>query len=262
METDLRDLLLAWFRGEIETSRRDDLLGRLRRDEAFRMAFVAEIRMLGMLWVVHTGEPRWLRMEDGLGWTSLGSDADRAGTLADRVVSLLPGHPLRRNGKKRWWIAGIGAAVVCLLAVVLFTHQKPKQTPPEEAGLIRREVRPTSRIGPSSGLAVVVRLDGVRRGLAADQGLGVADRLDGPERPPVQRHPGSCRPGDLPPRPRPPARTRRRARRVGGGLWPGRRDGRGPLIFTSARDHLMLTYKAAYQFVAGSGRRRWLAPSP
>ena len=49
MDPDLSDLLMAWLGGEVEPARRDELLARARRDEAFRRAFVAEVSMLGML---------------------------------------------------------------------------------------------------------------------------------------------------------------------------------------------------------------------
>ena len=61
MESDLFQLLSAWLGQEIEPERRETLMGRLRDDAAFRREFVAEIRMLGMLEVVQSPEPRWLR---------------------------------------------------------------------------------------------------------------------------------------------------------------------------------------------------------
>ena len=70
MDEDLRDLLSAWLGGEIDAARGDELLARVRQDEAFRRAFVDEIRMLGMLRAVQSTEPRWLRLEDELGWSA------------------------------------------------------------------------------------------------------------------------------------------------------------------------------------------------
>ena len=59
MDTDLRDLLAAWL-GEEDPGeeRRLALLARLRNDVAFRGAFIDEIRLLGMLKVVQSSEPR------------------------------------------------------------------------------------------------------------------------------------------------------------------------------------------------------------
>lgn len=50
IDPDPIDLLAARFGGEEPgADRRDALVARLRADEAFRAAFVAEVRMLGML---------------------------------------------------------------------------------------------------------------------------------------------------------------------------------------------------------------------
>src|SRR5437868_2571568 len=70
MHQDLLDLLKA-VRGEpLKEARRVELLARLRADEAFRREFVNEILMLGMLKAVQATEPRWLVLEDELGWSA------------------------------------------------------------------------------------------------------------------------------------------------------------------------------------------------
>src|SRR5258708_29111963 len=107
MDPDLLDLLSAWYSGEIDPTRRDALLARLNRDEAFRRSFVDEIRMLGMLKVVNAAEPRWLRLEDELGWSSWAQDPGEA--LADRVVRQLADRPRRRPARPRAW-PGVAAA--------------------------------------------------------------------------------------------------------------------------------------------------------
>ena len=69
MDTDLQDLLTAWLDDkDFDEQRYAALLARLREDVAFRQTFIDEIRLLGMLKVVQSSEPRWLRLEDELGW--------------------------------------------------------------------------------------------------------------------------------------------------------------------------------------------------
>jgi hypothetical protein len=66
MDQDLLDLLSA-LKGEgepIDDARREELLARLRGDDAFRQLFVAQIHLLGMLKAVQATEPRWLLLED------------------------------------------------------------------------------------------------------------------------------------------------------------------------------------------------------
>ncbi len=68
MDKDLIDLLAACKGEEIGASRRDELLARLRDDEALQDSLVAELRMLGMLKAVQATEPRWLLLHERLGW--------------------------------------------------------------------------------------------------------------------------------------------------------------------------------------------------
>jgi hypothetical protein len=58
MDQDLLDMLSAWQGNDLDDGRRAELLARLRVDEAFRRAFVEEIRLLGMLKAVQSSEPR------------------------------------------------------------------------------------------------------------------------------------------------------------------------------------------------------------
>ena len=123
MEPDLFDLLSAWSGREIEPSRREEVLDRLRGDEAFRREFVAEIRMLGMLKVVQSPEPRWLRLEDELGWGS--SEASSSEPLEDRIVRRLEGALMHRPTWRRRW--AIGAAALLAAVVVASLWQRAPQ---------------------------------------------------------------------------------------------------------------------------------------
>ena len=69
MDQDLRDLIALWL-GDRDPgeARRDALLARLQDDAALRRSFVEEVYLLGALKVVQSAEPRWLRLEDEIGW--------------------------------------------------------------------------------------------------------------------------------------------------------------------------------------------------
>jgi hypothetical protein len=126
MDRDLQDLLALWLDGpDPGPARRDALLARLRGDEDFRQAFVEEIRLLGMLRAVQSSEPRWLQLEDEIGWSARkGCDVE---TLARRVV---------RDGQR--WLrvrravrgAMAGAAAV-LVAAGLFLFFRRGGPPPK-----------------------------------------------------------------------------------------------------------------------------------
>jgi hypothetical protein len=154
MEPDLCDLLSAWLGREVEPARREELLERLRRDEAFRREFVAEIRMLGMLKTVQSPESRWLRLEDELGWSAAEPSPGEA--LEDRVVRKLDDPPPPRRSWPR--VGGSVAAAAALLAAVSFATFGPKR-PPATPGA---GARPYPKVDTATGLAMVVKLDGVR----------------------------------------------------------------------------------------------------
>jgi hypothetical protein len=114
MDADLRDLLAAWLSGDDPgEERRAALLARLRGDEAFRAAFVAEIHLLGQLKAAQAPEPRWLRLEDELGWSA----RERAGTeaLERRVVQAARAWSRRR----RLLYGTLATAAAVLVAVGL-----------------------------------------------------------------------------------------------------------------------------------------------
>ena len=152
MEPDLCDLMAAWLGREIEPARREELVARLRGDESFRAAFVAEIRMLGMLKTVQSPEPRWLRLEDELGWSA--SEPSSVETLEDRIVRQLDGPPRPRPYRRLRWTA----AAAILLGVGLglsYWMRGPRPAPVAVA-------RAYPRVDTVTGLAMVVKLDAVR----------------------------------------------------------------------------------------------------
>jgi concanavalin A-like lectin/glucanase superfamily protein len=132
MDQDLQDLLALWL-GDHDPGpeRREALLARLRGDEAFRRAFVEEVRLLGMLRAVQSSEPRWLRLEDAIGW-SAGCPAD-VEALAQRVVQ--KGRRWFRTRRLIRWSAA-AAAIVVAVAAGLFLGLRPTgPTGSTESGL-------------------------------------------------------------------------------------------------------------------------------
>ena len=160
MDRDLRDLLSAWLGEEIEASRCDDLMARLREDEVFRRAFVEEVRMLGMLKVVHSADPRFLQLEDELGWSA--SEREREEAFAESLARRLDDRPRVRSRlglrllRSRWWVGGMATAASILLLVglaVMFGGEGRKVVAPAP--------RPYPRVDVSRGLAMLLRLDDV-----------------------------------------------------------------------------------------------------
>lgn len=150
MEPDLHELLSAWLGEDLDAVRREALLTRLRADEAFRRAFVAEIRMLGMLKAVQAAEPRWLGLEDEMGWSvevrATGEEIDEG------VVRGIDDPPRRRSGR-RWWFAA--AALLIGIVLTVPTWPRGRREPPASD-------RPSPGVDVANGLAIVVKLDGVR----------------------------------------------------------------------------------------------------
>ena len=123
MDQDLQDLLAVWL-GDHDPgeTRREALLERLRRDHDFRRNFVEELRLLGMLRAVQSSEPRWLRLEDEIGW-SVGQRAD-VEALVRQVLQ--KGDRLVRIRRWQRWPPAVAAIV--LLAVGLYVAWKHADT--------------------------------------------------------------------------------------------------------------------------------------
>ncbi|HJZ91251.1 MAG TPA: LamG domain-containing protein [Gemmataceae bacterium] len=138
MDQDLQDLLALW-RGDHDSGegRREALLARLREDDSFRRAFVEEIRLLGMLKAVQSAEPRWLRLEDEIGWTA--RQREEVEALAERVVH--EGKRRLRIRRLARWGAALAAAVVVAGALVLaFRPGARAPEPPSEAAHAGMEI--------------------------------------------------------------------------------------------------------------------------
>jgi hypothetical protein len=122
MDQDLQDLLALWL-GDHDPgeARRSALLARLDSDDAFRRAFVEEIRLLGMVRAVQSSEPRWLRLEDEVGWSAHQSADVEA--LAERVMQ----QGQRRSRTRRRWRWSMAAAAAILLATGLYLATRPSR---------------------------------------------------------------------------------------------------------------------------------------
>ena len=114
--------------------------------------------MLGLLKVVQSPEPRWLRLEDELGWSTSGPSMPEP--LEDRVMSRLDDVPRSRRPAASGRDGPIAAAAVVLAtlaATIAVFNPRPKG--PTQTRVA--EVRPYPRVDTSTGLAMVIRLDGV-----------------------------------------------------------------------------------------------------
>ncbi|MDX6341815.1 MAG: hypothetical protein QOH87_1953 [Trebonia sp.] len=144
MDDDLRDLLAAWLGGDLDAERAAALQRRVRDDAAFRRAFVAEAQMLSMLKVVQSAEPRWLLLEDELGW---GTTASSDEPLEERVLRAIEGPPRSRRAAWPWALVA-----VALAAVAVISWRPPRPTDPPPAGPVAE---------PSATVALLVKADGV-----------------------------------------------------------------------------------------------------
>lgn len=147
MEADLLDLLAAVRGDDLDEVRQAELLARLRDDAAFRAAVVAELRLLGMLKAVQSTEPRWLLIEDELGWSA--AERTTPPALEDRILDEIAQQPAPQRARSwQWqhWGALLAAVLVGLTALFLF--QKREEPAPGRA--------------PPAYVAVVVKLDGAR----------------------------------------------------------------------------------------------------
>jgi hypothetical protein len=166
MDKDLLDLLSALNGDSLDDSRREELLARLRSDDAFRQLFVAQIRLLGMLKAVQATEPRWLLLEDELGWST--DRSAEVNQLENRVLLQLQDVP-RPRPVRRWKWGAVSAAAVVLVALAWFCWPRGDRERPLPA--------PETRY-----VAVVVKLDGAQWASADGSKLAEGSPLAGRHR--------------------------------------------------------------------------------
>jgi hypothetical protein len=152
MDPDLTDLLAAWVGDDVPADRRAAVLARLRDDPAFRTEAVDELRMVAMLKVLRGGEPRWLRLEDELGWSADEPADDFAASVAAEVATLpLPERapaPVRTRRRRLRPVATLAASVLVAAGVVAAVT------------LYRGDSDGPTRQPAADAVALLVRLDG------------------------------------------------------------------------------------------------------
>jgi hypothetical protein len=145
MDDDLRDLVAAWLGGDLDAGRAAQLLGRLRDDDAFRQKFVAESQTLSLLKVVQSAEPRWMPLEDELGWDSV-EVADEP--LEERVLRAIDAPPRRRSVALPLAVFALAMSVSVAVLVAWW--------PPRPSALLA----PGPSAEPSAVLAFLIKADG------------------------------------------------------------------------------------------------------
>jgi hypothetical protein len=164
MDQDLVDLLSAWLGAELEAARRDQLIARLRRDDAFQRSFVDEIAMLGMIKVVQATEPRWLRLQDELGWPAARGTGEHEHDWDDRLMKRVRSIAIRPSLGGRTWrvVAGVAAVALLIVGLAALGVFTPAQSPRVPAPVVAASaLAPAPVIKPASGLALVVKLEAV-----------------------------------------------------------------------------------------------------
>jgi hypothetical protein len=171
METDLADALTAWQGGPLPADREDFLLNRLREDAAFRAAFTDLVWTLALTRVAPAPEPRWLELQDALGFREGAAPAPASPSAGDLDASLL--QQVRRQPLRfvhvGWRWAAFGAMAAALL--VAGTALVPLLFPPPPVPETTTTARPEP-LGPP--LAVLLRAGDAVWDTAAGPALGSA----------------------------------------------------------------------------------------
>ena len=155
MEQDLIELISACKGEHVVQERRDELLERLRHDDAFQQAFVDEIRMLGMLKAVQSMEPRWLRMQDLLGWgpDSRSHEMEREDVFVRSLRVIVP-----QRSSASWKPRAAVAAAVLVSIALIAGLLRPKGDP---IAPVQLATMPYPRVDALDGLAMIVNLEEV-----------------------------------------------------------------------------------------------------
>ncbi|SIO59512.1 Concanavalin A-like lectin/glucanases superfamily protein [Singulisphaera sp. GP187] len=179
MEPDLQELLTAWMSGEVEPARYDQLLARIREDSEFRKAFVEEIRLLGMLKAVQSSQPRWLQLEDEIGW-SVQRPTD-SNTIEEAVARLVLDDPIegRSRRRRRAWVPllATAAALVLIGLGTVFSIATRRAAPGPQPAPNSSFIVNASLGSHDVGLAMILQLEGVRWSATDGPRLAVGEIL-------------------------------------------------------------------------------------
>lgn len=165
MDPDLQELLAAWMGREVDAVRYDQLLDRVREDSEFRKAFIDEIRLLGMLKAVQSSQPRWLRLEDEIGW-SVAPSADST-TIEDAVARQVLNDPVGKAPRRQRFLRALSAtaaalAILGLGTFAVFSMRRPPASAPDQRASAPNQVAATTARAFDVGLAMVLQLEDVR----------------------------------------------------------------------------------------------------
>lgn len=133
MDDDLRDVLAGCLgAGELTPEREAELVARLNADAEFRRAVADELRLLGLLKVAQSAEPRWLRLADAMGVSAAAPASDNA--LAESVV-----REAMARDRRRWntRLAGAALALAACLAVAAWVAWDRSRGPAGGSGIAR-----------------------------------------------------------------------------------------------------------------------------
>ena len=146
---DLADALAAWQGAPVDAARREELLARMRADEAFRKEFVEMVWTLSMVQVVQAPEPRWLGLSEELG--ICGDEEDAAGDGTElAIMAEVRRKPHQLQVSRRWRtmaMVSTGMAALLMLLLMIGMHM--------DTGLAGNERLPDER-----RLAVLSGADG------------------------------------------------------------------------------------------------------
>lgn len=131
MDPDLQKLLEAWLSDDLDPTPLAPLIERIKSDDDFREAFVAELTILGQLKAVQSSEPRWLKLEDLLSVQI--DDGTMDASFEDRVMNgVADTHTQADATRPNWPIratAGALAAAALAAGLLWIVNRNPISIP-------------------------------------------------------------------------------------------------------------------------------------
>lgn len=132
---DIQDALAAWQGSPMEEARLEELLARLREDDAFRKELAKTLWALSMVQVVQAPEPRWLGLYEELGLLdekeAVAEDAEE-----QKLLSQIWREPYRQQVSWKWHaIAMVSLGLAAAWMVFLFILRDGDVAPTDERKL-------------------------------------------------------------------------------------------------------------------------------
>jgi hypothetical protein len=171
MNADLHDALRAWQGETLPDERTEELLERLRVDDALRQEFSEQIWTMATAQIAQAPEPRWLAVMDEMGARPPATTKDSDECVMARIRS----RPSRFV--RAWWQwSALGSLGVTAVLAVFFTLNEPVAKEPKPASvvplaqIISRQGSIAPRIGETIGKGPFVLTAG-RTMLRFDSGV-------------------------------------------------------------------------------------------